>query len=402
METLLEYHTLANLFPLLEGAEFDELVADVKTNGLHEPIVVFEEKILDGRNRYRACQAAGVEPTYTTYQGDDPLALVISLNLKRRHLNESQRAMVAARLATLRDGQRADHVEGLPIGRASDLLNVGERSVARAREVIDRGAPELVGAVDQGKIAVSLAAKFLSKPAADQLAIVKKVEDGCKPMEAARQVKVERIAARKPEEFAGRYRVFYADPPWEYGNSQHGVTTQRDHYPCISLDDICAIDVQSVAEDDAVLFLWATSPILPEALRVVEAWGFAYKASFVWDKCQPMIGHYNMVAHELLLICTRGACRPDTNDAFVSGHKLTSRDDSHTIRPRFRPSQWPSFRASIPPLPWATDRQGGCRSRGGCVRDPGLRTAGLGMGARQRADLDADDGARGRGGNRAL
>src|SRR4029077_1311698 len=106
------------------GAEFDELVADVKTNGLHEPIVVFEEKILDGRNRYRACQAAGVEPTYTTYQGDDPLALVISLNLKRRHLNESQRAMVAARLATLRDGQRADHVEGLPIGRASDLLNV--------------------------------------------------------------------------------------------------------------------------------------------------------------------------------------------------------------------------------------------------------------------------------------
>ncbi len=323
-----EFHPLANLFPLMEGAEFDELVTDIKANGLHEPIIIFEDKILDGRNRHRACQAAGVEPVFRPFTDDDPLALVISLNLKRRHLNESQRAMVAARLATLRDGQRADHVEGLPIGRASDLLNVGERSVARAREVIDRGAPELVDAVEQGKIAVSLASKFLKKPAADQLAIVKKVEEGCKPMEAARQVKVERIATRKPEEFAGRYRVVYADPPWEYGNSMHGVTTQRDHYPCMSLDDICAISVQGVTEDDAVLFLWATSPILPEALRVVEAWGFKYKAQFIWDKRRPAMGHYNMVAHELLLICTRGACRPDTNKLSNSVQQIEKREHS--------------------------------------------------------------------------
>jgi len=175
-----------------------------------------------------------------------------------------------------------------------------------------------------------------SKPAADQIAIVEKVAQGTKPLEAARQVRSERIAARRPEEFAGKYRVIYADPPWEYGNSQHGVTTQRDHYPCMSLDDICAIDVQSVAEDDAVLFLWATSPILREALRVVEAWGFAYKASFVWDKCQPMIGHYNMVAHELLLICTRGACRPDTNDALVNSVQQFEKTE-HSRKPeRFR------------------------------------------------------------------
>jgi hypothetical protein len=139
-----EFHPLAKVFPLIEGAEFDELVADVKANGLNEVITTYEGMILDGRNRYRACIAAGIEPVTSPYIGNDPVGYVISSNLRRRHLNESQRALVAARLATLKDGQRADLIEGLPIGRASELLSVGERSVARAREVQDHGVPELV------------------------------------------------------------------------------------------------------------------------------------------------------------------------------------------------------------------------------------------------------------------
>src|SRR3982751_6115188 len=93
--TTLDFHPLSAIFPLVEGIQFDELVADVKAFGLREPILIFEGKVLDGRNRYRACVAAGVEPTFVVYQGDDPIAYVISLNLRRRHLDESQRAMVA-------------------------------------------------------------------------------------------------------------------------------------------------------------------------------------------------------------------------------------------------------------------------------------------------------------------
>jgi len=109
-----------------------------------------------------------------------------------------------------------------------------------------------------------------------------------------------------------KYRVLYADPPWSYGNTQPDYQTeQRDHYPVMSLKEICELPVESICEDNAVLFLWVTSPILEESFEVVRAWGFKYKASFVWDKVKHNMGHYNSVRHEFLLICVRGSCQPD-------------------------------------------------------------------------------------------
>jgi len=117
-----------------------------------------------------------------------------------------------------------------------------------------------------------------------------------------------------------KYRIIYADPPWSYGNTQpdYHKTDPRDHYPTMPLKEICAIDVKSICEDNAVLFLWVTSPILEEAFQVVKAWGFKYKASFVWDKVKHNMGHYNSVRHEFLLICVRGSCQPDVKKLFDS------------------------------------------------------------------------------------
>jgi hypothetical protein len=92
--TKLESHPLANRFPLIAGEEFDQLVEDIRHNGQREPIVLFEGKILDGRNRYRACLEAGVTPQTRAFdpaKEGSPEAFVISVNLKRRHLTGKQR-----------------------------------------------------------------------------------------------------------------------------------------------------------------------------------------------------------------------------------------------------------------------------------------------------------------------
>lgn len=88
-------HRYANIFPMMNEDDFNRLMEDVRENGLQEPIWLYEGKILDGRNRYKACQELGIAPELRKYQGGDPLKFVMSLNLARRHLNSSQCAFVA-------------------------------------------------------------------------------------------------------------------------------------------------------------------------------------------------------------------------------------------------------------------------------------------------------------------
>ena len=115
-----------------------------------------------------------------------------------------------------------------------------------------------------------------------------------------------------------KYRVIYADPPWEYNDKQDTskLGGAVKYYPTMPLDEICSLPVP--AEDNAVLFLWTTSPMLEDAFKVVNAWGFKYKSSFIWDKVSHVMGHYNSVRHEFLLICVRGSCIPDVKKLFDS------------------------------------------------------------------------------------
>ena len=105
-----------------------------------------------------------------------------------------------------------------------------------------------------------------------------------------------------------KYDLVYADPPWQYGNSMPDYfTEQANHYPLMSIDEICAMPIKNMVNENAVLFLWVTSPILEEAFQVVKAWGFKYKTSFIWDKIKHNMGHYSSVRHEILLLCIRGS-----------------------------------------------------------------------------------------------
>jgi N6-adenosine-specific RNA methylase IME4 len=131
----------------------------------------------------------------------------------------------------------------------------------------------------------------------------------------------------------GKYRVICADPPWNYGNKLvEGYGAAENHYPSMTIKELCELPVKELAEDNAVLFLWVTSPLLEECFEVIKAWGFKYKTSFVWDKIKHNMGHYNSVRHELLLVCTRGSCLPDNKKLFDSVVSI-ERSDKHSEKP---------------------------------------------------------------------
>jgi ParB-like chromosome segregation protein Spo0J len=178
-----EFHPVAELFPLMEGRPFAELVADILAQGLKEKIWLHDGKIIDGRNRYRACKEAGVEPEFREWDGKGSLvAFVCSLNLHRRHLDESQRAMIAAQISNIPQGVRSDRaakvinldirdavcVDPVTVEEAAKMMGVGRESVQMARVIRRDGDESLVDAVTEGKISIRAAKKVAKLPKPEQ------------------------------------------------------------------------------------------------------------------------------------------------------------------------------------------------------------------------------------------
>lgn len=152
-------HRLAAVFPPMTAEEYEGLKADIAARGQVEPILARDEWIYDGRHRWRACVDLGLEPRVEQLAPDcDVVALVLSKNLHRRHLSTSQRAIVAAQLATLRESDARITIED-----AAKQLNVSERSVISAKSVLDQAAPDIVDAVQRGEMPVSFAARVVAE-----------------------------------------------------------------------------------------------------------------------------------------------------------------------------------------------------------------------------------------------
>jgi N6-adenosine-specific RNA methylase IME4 len=378
-----KFHEYADLFPWLEGPALDALREDIRANGIREPVVFLHDAILDGRNRYMCARDLGIEYPRREFgsdplDGTDPLAFVISLNLTRRHLSEGQRASVAAKLANLGHGgdRKSDQSANLPldltpaepepapvtVARAAEMLNVSERSVKSARKVQDKGAPELVAALDAGKVAVSTAADIAELPKAEQVEVVARGEKEI--LAAAKAIRTAKASVRREERLDNlaeiakgntplsvgvRYPVIYADPPWRYENPPIGASSRsiENHYPTMTLEEICALPVGEMATDDAILYLWATAPKLLECFEVIRAWGFEYRTNMVWDKVNIGMGYHARNQHELLLICKRGEIPPPAAGTQPSSVYREART-AHSAKPAFFAEM---IEAAYPQLP---------------------------------------------------
>lgn len=235
-------HPAADLFPMLGDRAFAELVDDIRANGLAQPITLCDGQILDGRNRYRACREAGVEPRFTEYTGDSPVAFVWSANGVRRQLSKSQLSAIAAKmLPVLHEEARRRKANSTSFGaadrdvqhvadagdcgrardKAGEIVGVSGENVRRAAVVMDRD-PALFAQVERGEVTVHDAHHRVTKPDAPPIAPTKKPR-------AARVAEIAALAAQghRAEQIADQIGVS-AQQVRNIANAE-GVEIGREH-----------------------------------------------------------------------------------------------------------------------------------------------------------------------------
>lgn len=348
----LNFHPAANIFPLFDDSRLAELADDIKAFGQREPIKLYDGLILDGRNRYRACEVLGIEPVFEELPRDiNPWSYVWSLNGARRDLTTDQRYLIWKKcdeqstewIEEQRKRQaeasrkRSEATKAQPRTEAGEFLPV-ERVSAQVVQIPEaakdptptRTAKAIASKTNRGTVERLDAISDKRPDLADRI-----LTGELKTAQALRIIKKDELDTKLAALPTGQFTIIYADPPWSYNDKCDDGSVQsggcENHYPSLTLSELKVLDVRSMSAPDSVLFLWATSPLLPDALELAKAWGFSYKASFVWDKVKHNMGHYNSVRHEFLLVCTKGSCTPQVVTLFDSVQTIERTE--HSVKP---------------------------------------------------------------------
>lgn len=312
----------------MDARAYEAFVADVRERGIVVPLAISPSgMVLDGHHRLRAAAALGLSHVpVVVVDPEDEVEYLLLAALRRRHLSASQQAAIAVELALYRE-MRADGearrlanlkqnrggnaaTSGKTRARIAELAGVSERTVQDAITVFE-GDADLFAKVKGGGLAAAAAAERIRRRERDA---------GIAPA---------------PPLPAGVYDVVMGDPPWQLG-STHTERAPNRHYPTMALAEIVALQVP--AAKDAVLFLWAADGHLPDALQVMEAWGFTYVNSIIWVKDRMGLGAWVRNEHEQLLIGKRGNMSPPPPELRVPSvvqapRRLHSEKAGRVLRP---------------------------------------------------------------------
>lgn len=299
-------HPRADEVPPLGEDEYGALRADITARGVLAPIETTAAGIvLDGRARLRAARELGHETiTVRVVTPEDELEHILRAALHRRHLDASQRAALALKLlpfeqlrmqarerqqANLRQGSERATLPARPAqGRTRDLVAaIAGTSPRTAQDVLT------VAEHDADAYAQILRGERKANTAANEI------------RQALRDAE---LADAPPPLPRGPFELIYADPPWRMPGSATSSRAVENHYPTMPLEEIKAIEPP--VADDALLFLWGVNSMTPEALELMDAWGFSYVTNFAWCKDKWGLGAYNRCQHELLHLGRRGKVAP--------------------------------------------------------------------------------------------
>lgn len=324
------------LIPPLTTDEYTLLEKSIIDEGVRDPVLCWCGVIIDGHNRYEITQKHGLSCPSREVEFTDRSAVMIWIiqnQFGRRNLSMYQRAELALKLEPLirerakknqiASGGAVPQKSAEPVDTRAvlaSLASVSHDTIMKVKKIDTDGPEDIKEKLRDGNLTINSAYKIVKKEEQK-----KRVADS--------------VNSPPPPTTKGKYRVFYADPPWKYGIDQHssaGTVQEKtigSHYPSMPTDEICGLPIKEMAEENAVLFLWATSPLILHAFRVMEAWGFQYKAQMIWDKVLHNVGHYVSVRHEILLIGTRGSCTPDVKKLYDSVY--TEERTEHSKKPEF-------------------------------------------------------------------
>ncbi|HUP22980.1 MAG TPA: MT-A70 family methyltransferase [Thermoanaerobaculia bacterium] len=319
----LRLHPQATLVPELSIAEYRGLCSSIAEHGILVPLdVTHEGVVLDGRARLKAARELGLELVpVRIVEPSDPVTYLVRVAIERRNLSASQKAAIAVRFADY-EAMREEN-------RARQRANL--RQNAEVATLPPRGKScELVA--DIAGVSPRTAQDVITVYEHDSELFEKVVAGTIDAAPAARRVRrLRRDASLSPAPPLpdGPFDVILADPPWQMG-SPDSPSAPEQHYPTLGVSEIKAHAVP--AAENAVLFLWAVNCLLPEALEVMEAWGFTYKAQIVWVKDRPGTGNWVRNQHELLLIGRKGSFpAPDPEDRVAS--VVSAKRGRHSQKP---------------------------------------------------------------------
>ena len=350
----MKVHPIADLFPLMEGESFRALVEDIRAHGQLEPIWLHSDgRIIDGRNRHQACRELGISPKTRVWRGSGSLVeFVVSVNLQRRHLTASQRATVALDLMPILEKEaraRQAHggtapgktlkgkIPGALSGQARDqaakVVHVDPTYVSAAKK-LKQEDPALFGAVRSGEKTLLEAKRQLRD----------------RTRETVRVQNRELVAGVKsPLDLGERYQTIVIDPPWDYRDEgDDGDLFGRSYptYATMPIDQVAALPVGDLAQDNAHLYLWITNRSLPKGFALLDAWGFRYVTDLIWGKPSFGMGNYFRGQTEHVLFGVRGSLPLLRND--VGTLLLAPRPGRHSQKP----SEFYSIVETCSPGPW--------------------------------------------------
>jgi N6-adenosine-specific RNA methylase IME4/ParB-like chromosome segregation protein Spo0J len=306
----LESHKFADIFPMIEGEAFEDFKEDIKNQGLKQTIVLFEGKILDGRNRYKACKELKIEPKFEEYKGDTPLQYVISLNLKRRDLSSEQRAVIAQEVMPQLT-EEIENVRRKKIGlyRSGEKVQLIAPSKKQERKTIViagkqfKTNAEYIRNIKKLKEAGRDKEIEEIKKGTKKLVDIKK-EDRLEKIKKQRE-ELDKTALEKPK---GLFDVIVIDPPWRYDGDGEAFEPEGNRgttpYVTMSLEEIKNIKLP--VKENCVLWLWTTNLFLPYSYNLLKEWGFELKSMVTWDKQHIGTGRWLRSQTEHCLLATKG------------------------------------------------------------------------------------------------